>query len=91
MAELLNNKPVLGVVNITDGRTLYNGLRVLGVRVSAEVFTDDQVVTGVNVLADGETLHNDQRVVGVSLVVDDREIQNDQRVLPITVLSGSLA
>lgn len=92
MAALFNNLPVIGAVKIIDGRLLYNNRQVRGVRVAAGAFTNDKVIRGIDVLADGAKLHNDQPVIGVVVITDPTaKMFNDQTILPVTVVSGSLA
>lgn len=91
MAALFNNLPVIGVVQISDARLLYNNRQVRGIREEAGTFTDDKVIRGIDVLAEGATIHNDQPVIGVVVITDPAtEMFNDQSILPVTVQTGSL-
>lgn len=92
MASLFNQQPVIGAVKITDGRKLYNGLPVVGVRVGSGSVVKNQMVRGIAVLADGSRLHNGGVVIGVYVVTDpNQNIFNNAPVMPVSVVSGSLA
>lgn len=84
MAVLHNQQPVIGVRLLSEGATLYNNCPVIGVRAATGlVFTDNQIVRGVEVIDDDRPLYNGQPVVGAVMIDDDRELYNFHPILPV--------
>lgn len=88
MADLHNQQPVIGVRLLSEGATLYNNRPVIGVRAATGlVFTDNQIVRGVEVIDDDRPLYNGQPVVGAVMIDDDRDLYNLQLVVPVEGLT----